>query len=396
MEFRSIKPEEKLSASKIQSIGFFGGNDFSGAKNEPERFQRGFETVRAAFNESGKMCACLQIHPYQVRFDGHTVDMGGIGGVATLPEERRKGYIKGLFKTILPEMYENHQIFSYLYPFSFPYYRKFGYELGTVHCRLSIPFLSLSAFPPDGEIRFYQAGEDHSAIEGIYSQFIQNKNLAIVRNNRLWDGWLNKDAYKENYFTYVWYDLDNVPKSYIIFKIQRKPEGKPDAAVQELIWLDHLSLCGILGHMNHFASQLDRLIWRAPESFGFDLLFPEPYDIKAETLPWGMNRIVNLKKVLELMQYPEEKGEMVLEVHDPLLEHNCGRFHICWEDHSVEVTPTGASADLICDIQSMTQLVTGTATPEDLALGNKIRIQDRLPVLNSVFRRKRQYINDYF
>ena len=70
----------------------------------------------------------LRPDPYRMIFDGSEAKMGGS---AVSPHFRKKGkkYIRNIFEYAMNEMYEDGYIFSYLYPFSHVYYRKFGYEL---------------------------------------------------------------------------------------------------------------------------------------------------------------------------------------------------------------------------------------------------------------------------
>lgn len=82
----------------------------------------------AAFDEDGEMMSTFTVSDFTVQFDGSPCKMGGIGGVATLPQYRRRGGIRACFQRALPDMYGSGYDFSYLYPFSTAYYRKFGYE----------------------------------------------------------------------------------------------------------------------------------------------------------------------------------------------------------------------------------------------------------------------------
>ncbi len=84
----------------------------------------------AAFDDDGTMMGSISTYPYQIRFDGKSVGMSGIGFVSTLPGYRRRGAIRGCFEQAFREMKELGQVFSALYPFSVEYYRQFGYEAG--------------------------------------------------------------------------------------------------------------------------------------------------------------------------------------------------------------------------------------------------------------------------
>jgi predicted acetyltransferase len=396
MEIRKILPQERIEASKIQSIAFQMGQDFSSEPPVPEKPIKSDETGRAAFNEQGKMCACLEHLPFKVRFDGKPVNMAGIGGVATLPEERNKGYIRELFKSSFKEMRENNQWFSYLYPFSNIYYRKFGYENTLTKTKNTIPLSSFSHFPSTGRVKLYLPGNDYSDIEAIYNSFIAHKNLAIVRDAKLWDKHLGEDPYKNLVYTYIWHDDNGVPKSYVTFKVLSNGPYSSHMEVRELIWLDGESLLGILGFIKGFSPRYVNFIWDTPHFLNLSILFPEPYHVEGTTSVSGMNRIVDLEEVLKLLKCPKGEGQLVFEVFDNFLDWNTGTFVIKWSDEVTEVSRTDAESDLSCSIQAMTQLITGYANIEDFFCHNDFKIHGNYTLLSEFFKKKQLYIVDYF
>ncbi len=395
MPVRKLRPEEKIEALKIQSIAFVFESDFSTAQSNPEQFRKGYETLRGCFDDSGKLLSCLSLIPFEVRFDGNTVKMGGIGGVATLPEARNKGNIRRLMRYCFEEMLENQQIFSYLYPFSHPYYRKFGYESCYRRAMISVPLTSFRHLEAGGEVRQYQPSESYDAIRDIYNRFIADKNLAIVRDRGRWENLLKKDPYKTRQYTYVWHDPEGNPGSYIIFKGEGQWQTF-DMQVLELAWTDYESLAGILGFLYRFSPKYRTFKCPAGEFFKIDLFLTEPYDLKLEFVPYGMNRIVDLKRVLELMAYPEGKGQIAVDVRDAFLEWNDGIFLVSWENGKAEVTKKDCPADMSCGIEVLTQLITGYAGLDDYFGRGDLKVHSQEELLFKVFKRKKLYINDYF
>lgn len=58
---------------------------------------------------------------------GKQMGMGGVWGVATQPNARRKGYAKNLMKKLLTYVYEDGRAISCLYPFRESFYERLGY-----------------------------------------------------------------------------------------------------------------------------------------------------------------------------------------------------------------------------------------------------------------------------
>ena len=122
MEIRLLRPEELARTEELFALAFRLPLE-RGREEKPD------EALHwAAFDEDGEMMSTLTVPAYQMWFDGQPVRMGGIGGVSTLPQYRKRGGIRGCFEALLPELYRRGYDFSYLYPFSTAFYRKFGHR----------------------------------------------------------------------------------------------------------------------------------------------------------------------------------------------------------------------------------------------------------------------------
>ena len=399
MEIRSIKPEEKILTEKIESIAFLFKRDFSVAGetgNGSEEAAEAYKTGRAAFDEDGKMCSCFQLMPFDVSFDGGSVPMGGIGGVASLPEEREKSSIRGIFEYSMKEMYEKGYVFSYLYPFSHFFYRKFGYELNMTVINYSIPLSDFKQSIQTGKLKMYTKDMDACEIKSVYEEYIKDKNLAVKRTDKLWKRFLEKDPYKDGVYLYIWYDANNRARGYIQFSSCAIPGSKSNMQVSELVWLDRGAFEGIFAFVGRLTAQMERMIWKAPSFVNLLPLFPEPYDVKQEIMTCGMNRIVNVEKALRLMYVPEDAGEVVIGVEDSFFPVNSGNYRIAWENGVHSVGRSGKSPDMSCDVQTLSQLVTGFLTVEELKLAGRLDIKENEKLLSKVFTRKKLFINNYF
>lgn len=403
MEIRPIKPEEKILKDKIQSIAFLYKEDFEKKKEDPAQLNAGFETGRAAFDDTGKMCSCFELIPFHVSFDGSLVPMGGIGGVASLPEEREKKYIKNIFVYVLQEMYDKGYVFSYLYPFSHKYYRKFGYELNMTNISYSIPVSAFRQFEQTGTLKLYTNDLDPYEIISLYEQNIKDNNLTVVRTEKLWKKFLEKDPYKDNVYLYIWYNRQGDARGYIQFYTEKQAAGKNTMRIHELIWLDRDAFTGIFSFIGALTAQMETIIWNSPSYVNLLPLFHEPYDIKQETTTYGMNRIVNVEKALNLMSLPEGSGEITLDIRDEFFPINSGSYLIRWENETRTVEKTQGQAgltqdraDLFCDVQTLSQLVTGFASIDELKLAGRVDIKKNEQLLSRIFRKKKLFINNYF
>jgi predicted N-acetyltransferase YhbS len=83
--------------------------------------------VRLLF-EGGKLASSVTVIPRKMYFDGLILPLAGIGGVATDPECRGKGYAGMLMKDAVNHMKRKGYALSILYPFMSSYYEQFGYR----------------------------------------------------------------------------------------------------------------------------------------------------------------------------------------------------------------------------------------------------------------------------
>jgi predicted acetyltransferase len=80
--------------------------------------------------------SCLTLLHASLSFHGTEIPMGGIRHVATHPDEQNQGYASDLVRQTLQLLSTRKVPLAALFPFSFRYYRKFGFELGGNHCQV--------------------------------------------------------------------------------------------------------------------------------------------------------------------------------------------------------------------------------------------------------------------
>jgi predicted acetyltransferase len=133
-----------------------------------------------------------------------------------------------------------------------------------------------------------------------------------------------------------------------------------------------------------------------PSFLDFNLLVSEPSHVHSEVKAKGMNRIVDVEKVLASLAYPGETGQIAIEVKDDFCDWNTGTFAAAWEAGKVTVGRKDIPADLSCSIQVLTQLVTGYASLRELQAFAGVRVAANAPLLNSIFTKKMLFIRDGF
>lgn len=137
----------------------------------------------------GKVVSCLTIIPAAIQIGSARVAMGGLGNVSTLPDAQNHGYATALIQDTLQVLRAWGLCTSVLFPFSFSFYRKFGYELGGNQCQYWSRPRNIPAFAERRHCRTATT-EDLPACSTLYAQHSSIRSCGLVRDEERWRGLL--------------------------------------------------------------------------------------------------------------------------------------------------------------------------------------------------------------
>ncbi|HRT81875.1 MAG TPA: GNAT family N-acetyltransferase [Oscillospiraceae bacterium] len=387
MEVRKIKPEEHMEVLKLRSVSYNSKKDFS----DPEKVKKDYEAVRALFDENGKACATTRIEPLTVRFNGHNVKMGGIGAVATLPQERNKGHIRRLLKYAFEEMRENNQIFSYLFPFSFPYYRMFAYECNYDRQYVNIPLNAFTHLKAEGRAELFEFDKHIEDLMGIYEAYIEDKNLAVVRDKDAYKSLFDRDPYSELFSTYIWYNPQDEPVAYIAY--DSSPQGPNEMNVMEFAFKNYEGAKALLGFLSVFHPTFTAFKGAFSLDIDFSLILADLALAKRELTHYGMNKIIDVEKVLGLLSFKKD-FDFVIKVEDDSLEWNNDNFSVSFKSGKASVERVSDKPDIACDVRVLTRFVVGyTSLRQEYEYGNA-EVFDKADDLFELFGKKKLFMTE--
>ena len=398
MQVRKLTtPEEYLAAEKISTIAFVGSRDMEKAQKDiAEQLAQKDDSADfwGSFNDDGVMTSHMINNIYHILYDGRIVLCGGVGNVSSLPEYRRAGGIREIFRAKFADMRTRGFVFSSLYPFSHEYYRKFGYEYCYNPMKQRVDINDLKNYPCPYQVRMHNWGECIQPFKDVYQKFILGQNMAIVRNDKQWD-WIEGDAYKDRIYRYLLAD-ETGTHAYVVIR----PDGAGDtrkAVIKDMAWDSMEAFYGILGFLYRLSAQYAYVEGVFPAAIDLRTLVTEPYHVKQEIDFHGMFRVVDVEKALSLMRHPKGKGRYTIGVQDDFLPENTGIYAVCYEDGSaVSVQRTLDSADLSCNVTTLAQLVLGYAPLATLRYRTDVKVNGNEELLKEVFIKKDCYFADYF
>jgi len=356
--------------------------------------------------DGDKLLAVSSIHYLESRLRGEWLTMGGIGAVATAPENRHKGYTKVMFTELLRELREKNVILSSLWPFSYPFYDKLGWRSCDKYTTYELvpEVLKFAAKNPDGKFR-QVFRDDHGDIVSTYRKFVRKFNLPLRRSSDWWK-YNRFRQWDKTVYCYLWEKNTDV-NGYVIYSIEKGLQGeqKKKLNVDELVYETEEAFFQLLRFLYNHGSQMSRITLPSPLPEGLSMLdlVDDPRALETREKPGIMFRCVDVKAALEALPFPERvEDKIIISIEDPLLKKNSEQFCLNFDGASPpaisRINQQGPKPDISMDVGSLTQLYVGYLNPSQAVTAGNITLEneDKLPALNKIFPGKRTLFYDGF
>jgi predicted acetyltransferase len=300
------------------------------------------------------------------RYHSQWISTMTVGGVATDPEHRRGGYVKHLLNELFSQAEEKDWVVSLLHPFSFSYYRKFGYERVADHRILEFPLNKLDHVPRVNDFVLLQGSERISDVLKVYEKFFEHRNLSF---RRFGGEHLPTEPDFKKKVCYIRY-RGKEPVAVVIFNLEKQLVVNHMDGVMlnvfEMAYVDKEALLDIFGFLRMFDGEMDRVTIHncamAPE---VELLLRHYTHLSVKILPDLMAKVLNTEKLLQANDFPKEHGRFVLGVEDSL-PTVAGVFSVEYQDGKAEVKRLcehpehyGGTPDLVCDSCALSRILYG-------------------------------------
>lgn len=407
MIIRKIKPEELKRTNELFAIAF--EFEMDNTKTASQVYEETLNSNSrddvyclerwAAFEDDDiTMMSNFIATPFPIHFDGSQCKMVGIGGVATLPQHRRAGGIRACFEAALPSMFNDGVSFSYLYPFSTAYYRKFGYEICCERLRYRIRLSSIRPQPVEGSCYLLEQG--HTMLEDIkkiYQTWQYKYNMMVINEDSEYTWICQANPAKDQCFTYVYKTKDGVPKGYMTF-IKEKQGYEQHLKCTRFFFTDAEGFKGLMNLVFTYSSDHQYISFEIPTDCDITLLLPE-WSMGAgtcEKVYCGMVRVVNVKQVLQMANYRGD-GTLIMEIKDSIIPENNHRFFVSFIDGKAnEVYITESPADISLDISLFSRFIVGTCDTDAIMYLDSVSLNTNINRLEKIFYKKPLLITQYF
>lgn len=327
--------------------------------------------------------------PFDVNFHGVDFKMNGIGDVMSAPEFGGRGGASKMLDQALFDMYKNEVTLSYLAPFSFGYYRQFGYEQVFDHTQVVIENDKLPRIKSSnkGYVERIDVKDIPDEMKKLYLD--QNHLGGVNRSQWWWDHMIDKHA---DHKVALAYNKDDILIGYMIYYHEQE-----NFYIHEWVNLNPLSRQLLAKFVTKHQSIFKKFIFESPDpDFKADLL-TDPYSAELTVTPYMMARIVNLEDFFTRYPVQNDLDEVFIKVEDTL-EWNAHTWKISVRDRKVTIKiADGEAANIELTIQNLTKAMFGYRSLESLddygfIKGDTKKIQD----LDKVLVQKKPELIDYF
>ena len=328
------------------------------------------ETERFGVFEAGQLHASLRILDFQMFFGEERRPCGGIAGVACEPAARGRGYAGALLKHALGVMRERGQYLSSLWPFSFAYYQRYGWEWVGPGYQFKVP---LELIPPQDEARYVEPLFENvpATLNPVYEKYAARFNGMVVRDAKRWESF-EKVWGGRSHSVYV-YRRDGEIEGYAKVKYREKEE---EAEASEFAALTVRAYRGLLGVFRRYGMTVKNICWSGPLDDPLWSIVCN-WDIEGRIQPQAMSRIVDAAAALgALRPDPGIRGSAVVSVRDEAAPWNSGSWRISVDSGAVEVRAESREPGVELDIQALSQAYWGSPSLDWLRNAGRIQVRD--------------------
>ncbi|MCQ2431692.1 MAG: GNAT family N-acetyltransferase [Clostridia bacterium] len=352
MIIRRLREDEGIKLDSIQSLAF----SFPFDRDKSDGHGMNSEVYGSYLDDGETLTATIFTPSFKSYYHGTVLGAMGIGGVASVPEYRRGGSIREIFNHIFAMAPERNWAISYLYPFSFAFYRQFGYERVIKRHGLHISGPALDKFPRNTNAKLYQRDGEvkKEDLLSVYNTWAAKNNLVFARdmNTHYW----SEKQHNSQKFTYLWYDEAGVPSALATISCK-----SGTMTIPEICYVSPEALRSMIGFLRMFDGQVSTYNFtELPENSELELMLGRYCEIGYHEENGAMGRVLLPGTLLEANRYPMEHGHFRLQIDD-FLDFSRGVWDVEYENGKALVRrdPFDSAYDVSMTAAPMSRLLLG-------------------------------------
>lgn len=383
----------------------FGRGNRPAPPGEAEAVKPEVAKTRLGVFDGPRLVACAIINPLTLAWGDSDAPMGGIGGVACTADQRGRGHVGRLLAESLRAMRDAGQYLSGLYPFSFAFYRRHGWDWVGEQKQYSVPTAELKAGPEGRCLTMYDGLDALDVVRPVYEQFARRYHgMGLRRETAPGDAasywWQRTLDYGGNgsRITYVQVYSNpqtGQPEGYLTFLY---PQDGDTGQVGDFIANTPAAYKGLLSVLHYYGVQVEKVSFNAPMDDPLALHLMH-WDLETKIKPLFMGRIVDVPAALSALRPPADvSGRIILQVADSQCDWNNRTFAITTDAGQVTVTAAPDALGVALDIQTLSQACWGQPSLERLRTAERLSVSDetQYALLSRLLPPRLCFLRDFF
>ncbi len=348
--------------------------------------------VIGGFDEEDKLQNMLHLNPYMLNIRGTQILTPYIVGVATAPEARGQHLFRPLLETAFEVLRSQEFPFALLMPINAGIYLPYEFSFCYYRHKYDMPLEKLRAAQAGSELKVARTGLDKEVLAKLYYECTKAWNGAPLRTDFQWNKLLKVHSL-ENVKCAVVYEADE-PVGYMLYKLQ-----DANFNVIELMAQSATARNRLLQFTASHKSEAKTFTWLA-EAWDKSYLNFADHNISGSLQPFMMARCLDARLALAKLNVPYnmEENTVVMLLTDSVIGRNNHLLKVKTAPGKLEAVSTLDNEEVTMDMGAFTQLYFGALTATELAEAGKIKVHnaEKLSVLDRLFPKTRNYINEYF
>ncbi|WP_077617438.1 GNAT family N-acetyltransferase [Bacillus sinesaloumensis] len=334
--------------------------------------------------EDDILAAKLHLIPLTTYLGEQMFKMGGIAGVATYPEYRRRGYVNELLTYTLETMKAQGFTVSMLHPFDVSFYRKYGWELFSNRLKTVLQQADLVMLEPtNGTVKRYDSETINvEKLNQIYARYASQFSGLLVREADWWNGVL------DDLRIAVYYDVEQNPTGYILYETK---DNK--MKVEEFVPVNFEARRGLWNFICQHDSMISELEMITYEKEPLFFALKKQKTVKREVHPYFMARIVDVESFLTEFTFAGNET-VKLQITDPYATWNENTYLV--KNGTVNVTDDHEGA-LQLSINAISTALFGHQRPTELFEAGMITgDKNQVDAFERIIPNRPAYMYDFF
>ena len=403
VEIRPARDEE------MREFGYVGGVTFgeSTAESQLDRWvnsgSRKPEWTLCAF-EDGVMAARMATLPFTIHWNGSTIGCGGVSSVGTMPNYRRRGFLREMMTRAFADMRAADQPVAMLWASMAAIYQRFGYGItGLVYTAEFDPrrLRFVDEIPTSGRVRIVRGEQILPALSAAYDRFAPSRTLMLERDAAHWRE-RSLRQWDENAAPnlHAVYEEDGQPLGYISYAVDREQRPGPDAKprVHEFIAATPAAHRALIQYLLAYDLAFALRFTNLPVDDALFQHVQEPRELNLTLRDSVLVRLVDVQRALEIRGYDED-GSVTFALADEMCPWNAGTWTLTVEGGRGRLKQASCAPDLMLGQRGLALLACGTLGATQLATMGIIPPADRraLRAADALFRiAAAPYCADFF